>query len=141
LSTLALDGSSGLESGGRGLLVLRYLDLPLLALALPVFLVFDFPMLGYAVAAAAWLVQRGIQVVATRRAGRDDARGERRRALGIMAGATLARVWLISLSVLLVGLAEREAGLAAAVLSAGLFTVYLSAQFLAHLFEPQESGP
>ena len=43
-----------------------------------------------------------------------------------MAAATLGRVWLITLAVLLVGLAEREAGLAAALLSAALFTVYLA---------------
>jgi hypothetical protein len=123
------------------LVVLRYLDLPLLALALPVFLVFGFPMLGYVVGAGAWLAQRAIQVFARRRAAGADARGDRRRALGVMAGSVLGRVWLISLSVLLVGLAEREAGLAAAVLAAVLFTVYLSAQFLAHVLEPQEERP
>jgi hypothetical protein len=56
-----------------------------------------------------------------------------------MAGATLARVWLIALAVLLVGLDEREAGLAAALLSAALFTVYLGAQFAIRLFAPQAS--
>ena len=76
-------------------------------------------------AAAVWLVQRGIQIAASRRATRAQKRGDRRAALGILAGATLGRVWLIALAVLLVGLAEREAGLAAAVLSAVLFTVYL----------------
>jgi hypothetical protein len=90
---------------------------------------------GYAVAAAAWLVQRGIQIAASRRATRAQKRGDRRAALGIMAGATLGRVWLIALAVLLVGLAEREAGLAAAVLSAALFTVYLVGQFATRLLE------
>jgi putative exporter of polyketide antibiotics len=46
-------------------------------------------------------------------------------------------VWLIALAVLLVGLAEREAGLAAALLSAALFTVYLAAQFAVRLLAPQ----
>ncbi|MCW2959367.1 MAG: hypothetical protein JWP18_2170, partial [Solirubrobacterales bacterium] len=41
---------------------LRYLDLVILALALPVFLLADFPMLGYAAAAAAWIVQRLVQL-------------------------------------------------------------------------------
>jgi putative exporter of polyketide antibiotics len=57
-----------------------------------------------------------------------------------MAAATLGRVWLIALAVLLVGLAEREAGLAAALLSAALFTVYLGTQFVTRLLEPQELG-
>ena len=37
--------------------------------------------------------------------------------MGIVAGTTLGRVWLMATAVLLVGLAEREAGLAAALLA------------------------
>jgi len=124
--------------GGRAALAVRYLDLALLGLALPVFLLAGWPLLGYAVAAAAWLAQRGIQSAASRRVTRAEQRGDRRAALGIMAGATLGRVWLIALAVLLVGLAEREAGLAAALLSAALFTVYLGTQFVTRLLEPPE---
>ncbi len=39
--------------------VLRQLDLVVLALALPIFIAADFPLLGYAAGAVAWLVQRG----------------------------------------------------------------------------------
>jgi hypothetical protein len=136
LSTVALEGSSGLDGGGRAVQLLGWADLVLLALALPVFLLAGWPLGGYAVAAGAWLVQRGIQIAASRRATAAQKRGDRRAALGILAGATLARVWLIALAVLLVGLAEREAGLAAAVLSAALFTVYLATQFATRLLEP-----
>jgi hypothetical protein len=118
-----------------------YLDLVLLALALPVFAVAGWPMAGYAVAAGAWVVQRAIQIAASRRATRAHQRGDRRAALGILAAATLGRVWLIALAVLLVGLAEREAGLAAALLSAALFTVYLASQFAARLLESPDSPP
>jgi putative exporter of polyketide antibiotics len=45
----------------------------------------------------------------------------------------LGRVWLVALAVLLVGVAEREAGLAAALLSVALFTVYLAGQGIAHV--------
>lgn len=123
-----------MEGGGRVTLAAGYADLALLVLALPVFLLAGWPAGGYAVAAGAWLVQRGIQAAASRRATGAQKRGDRRAALGILAGATLARVWLITLAVLLVGLAEREAGLAAAVLSAALFTVYLATQFATRLF-------
>jgi hypothetical protein len=116
--------------------MLGWADLALLALSLPVFVLAGWPLSGYAVAAGAWLAQRGIQLVASRRATGAQKRGDRRAALGILAGATLARVWLIALAVLLVGLAEREAGLAAALLSAALFTVYLATQFVARLLEP-----
>jgi hypothetical protein len=55
-----------------------------------------------------------------------------------MAGVSLLRVWLIALAVLLVGLADREAGLAAALVSAGLFTVYLATQFATRLLSSPE---
>jgi hypothetical protein len=124
--------------GGRAALAVRYADLALLAVALPVFLLAGWPLLGYAVAAAAWLAQRGMQIAALRRVRRAEQRGDRRAALGTMAGATLGRVWLIALAVLLVGLAEREAGLAAALLSAALFTVYLATEFAVRLLGTDE---
>jgi hypothetical protein len=137
LSTLAIDGSDRLGPG-RLASALRFGDLIVLALALPVFLLAGFPMLGYGVAAAAWLVSRGFQLAAERRARGELARGNRRSALGAAALARLGRVWLVALAVLLVGIAERDAGLAAAVLSAVLFTFYLAGQGLAHLLERQE---
>ena len=54
------------------MLALRYLDIVILILALPVFLAADLPMVGYAAAAAVWLVQRVIQVVLNRKAAAAD---------------------------------------------------------------------
>ena len=42
------------------MLVLKNLDLLLLGLALPLFLVADLPLLGWVVAAVIWLLWRGI---------------------------------------------------------------------------------
>jgi len=120
---------------------LKYADLVLLATALAVFLLGGLPMLGYAVAAAVWLIQRGIQMLAAKRAQAEMLAGNRQRAMGVIAASTLGRVWLMATAVLLVGLAEREAGLAAAVLVLVLFTVSFAAQGLAHLFgEPEGQG-
>jgi hypothetical protein len=105
------------------LTLLRCLDLLVLALALPLFLIADLPLLGYAGAAAAWLAQRGVNAFAERRAAQT---GDRRAAMGVMAGTMVARLWLVGLTVLGVGLIEREAGLAAALLSAVLFTISFS---------------
>jgi hypothetical protein len=116
----------------------KYVDLLVLAVALAVFAVGGLPMLGYAVGAGAWLAQRAIQLVAARRAAEDLAGGNRRRAMGTIAVTTLGRVWLMAAAVLLVGLVEREAGLAAAVLVAVLFTVSLAAQGIVHIFEEPE---
>jgi hypothetical protein len=139
LSTLAIEGSESSSiagTGGRWSLILRYADLALLALALPVFLVFDLPLLGYVVAAVAWLAQRGIELAADRRAKNALAAGERRTALGTIAATTLARVWLVTLAVLLVGgLGDREDGLAAAVLCVPLVTLSLAGRALARLLE------
>jgi uncharacterized membrane protein YkgB len=119
----------------------KYVDLLVLAAALAVFLLGDLPMLGYAVAAVAWLIQRGVQMYAVKRAQAELATGNRQRAMGIVGATTLGRVWLMATAVLLVGLAERQAGLSAAVLVMVLFTVSFAAQGLAHIFgEPEGHG-
>jgi len=63
--------------------------------------------------------------------------GDRRAAMGILGASTLGRVWLIALAVLIVGLVEREAGLAAALLSAALFTLYFGSRALDHLLHQE----
>ena len=118
----------------------KYVDLVVLAAALAVFLLGGLPMLGFAAGAAAWLAQRGIQAIAGRRAAAELAAGRRQRAMAIVASTTLGRVWLMALAVLLTGLAEREAGLASAILLAVLFTISIAAQGIAHLFDEPEAG-
>ncbi len=119
----------------------KYVDLLVLAAALAVFLLGGLPMLGYAAGAASWLAQRGIQMLAARRAQAELSAGNRQKAMGIVAATTLGRVWLMATAVLLVGLAERQAGLAAALLVLALFTISFAAQGLAHLFgEPEGQG-
>ena len=118
----------------------KYVDLVVLAAALAVFLLGGLPMLGFAAGAVAWLAQRGIQAIAGRRAAAELAAGRRQRAMAIVASTTLGRVWLMALAVLLTGLAEREAGLASAILLAALFTISFAAQGIAHLFDEPEAG-
>lgn len=119
----------------------KHVDLAVLAAALAVFLLGGLPLLGFAVAAAAWLAQRGIQVLAGRRARAELGAGRRQRAMATVAATTLGRVWLMATAVLLAGLAEREAGLVAAILLAALFTVSFAAQGIAHLFDEEpEAG-
>lgn len=101
----------------------RYADLALLALALPLFLVADFPLLGWAGAAAAWLLWRGIGAWTTRKA---EASRDPRTVVGLMAASMIGRGWLIALTIFGVGLADHMAGLAAAVLAVALFTLHFS---------------
>jgi hypothetical protein len=118
----------------------KYVDLIALLAALAVFLLGGFPLLGFAVAAAVWLTQRGVQMLAQRRMKQELAAGNRQKAMGIVAGSTLGRVWLMATCVLLVGIAERESGLAAAILLLALFTISFAAQGLAALFDDQPEG-
>ena len=118
----------------------KHVDLMVLAAALAVFLLAGLPMIGYAFAALAWLLQRGIQTLANRRSNEALRAGNRQRAMGLMAGTTLGRVWLMVTAALLAGLIDHEAGLTAAVLLAILFTVSFVAQGLVHLFATEPEG-
>lgn len=124
---------------GRAPLMLRYADLGLLALAFPVFVVADLPMLGFAVAASAWIAQHAILAVADSRAAAALRRGDRRLAMGVMGAAMLGRLWLVTGAILIVGLlAERSDGLAAAVLSVILVTAHLASLGVTKLLYPND---
>lgn len=113
----------------------RYLDLILLVMVLPIFLLTGLPMLGYAAAAVAWLGQRLIQVLLLRRA---SASTEPKVVVGITAASMIGRGYLVALTILGAGLMEREAGLAAAILVIVLFTVYFGAAVATRAFDPPQ---
>jgi hypothetical protein len=118
---------------------LKYFDLVLLVAALPVFLAADLPLITFLVIAAVWLLQHAIEIAAERSSSRALAAGNRRAAMGWIGATTLARVWIIALAVLLVGVLDsKDAGLAAAVLAAILFTVHFGVRLLGRLFEPEQ---
>jgi hypothetical protein len=120
---------------------LRYLDLVLLVVALPVFIAADLPMTAYGVIAGVWVVQYAIEIGANRAIAGAAERRDRRAAMGWMGATGLARAWVVSLAVLLVGLIDsKHAGLAAAVLALILFTVHLSTRVILRMLEP-DAGP
>lgn len=119
--------------------LLRYLDLVLLVLALPVFIAADFAIAGYLAIAGIWFVMYGIELISNRAIEGAVARRDRRAAMGWLGATGLARAWIVALGVLIIGLvAGKDAGLAAAVLAAILFTVHLGSRLLLRLTEPQE---
>ena len=140
MSTLAVDGPGDTGEPGRAATAIRYLDLPLLVAALPVFIAADWPLLGYGVLAGVWMVQLGIELFGRRRAERALRTGDRRAAMGWVGATGLGRVWLVALTVLVVGLGDRDAGLAAAVLAAALFTTHLAGRLLSRLLGGEEPG-
>jgi len=104
---------------------LSYLDLFALALTLPLFLVAGFSMLGYAVAAGAWLIQRVVRELVQRRA---EAATDVRTSVGLTAASMLIRGWLVAFALFAVGLSDNDAGLAAAVLFLFLFSIFFTMQ-------------
>jgi uncharacterized SAM-binding protein YcdF (DUF218 family) len=114
------------------MIFLRYLDLVILALALPVFLVAGLPLLGWGAAAAGWLAQRAIQLYANRKAVAAD---DPRKTVGIITGSMIGRGWLVALIIFASGLQENGAGLAAAVLVIVLFTAYFTVSLILRPFE------
>ncbi|MFP5363760.1 MAG: hypothetical protein ACLGI5_13635 [Thermoleophilia bacterium] len=108
--------------------VLRYIDLVLLWLTVPLALVLGAPQFGVLLAAVVWTVQRLTALEMDRRA---QARESAREAIGLNVVTMIVRMWLIGATVVIAGVAgEREDGVAAAVVLLATFTVSFAATLL-----------
>jgi hypothetical protein len=106
----------------------RFLDLVVLLALLPLFVFADLPFEAYVVGGGVWVLQRTIQIVLQRRA---EASDDPRIVAGYTAGSMIARGWMCALAIFGVGLsAGDDAGLAAALLVIGLFTVYFTVRMI-----------
>ena len=111
------------------MMVLKNLDLVLLALALPLFAVAGLPLLGWLTAAIVWALWRVIGEFSDRRAASADTP---KAMAGIAAGSMIGRGWLLGLILLGAGLAtDREVGLSAALTVLALFTVHFTFKLIA----------
>jgi hypothetical protein len=121
------------------LVLFRWLDVILVVLAAPFVVLMGLPVLGYAVGALAWILNRAIGVWVEHIAeGQQDVR----RAVGLNLAALFARAWLVGLTILAVGLAgEREDGLTAAVLMLVAFTLYFVTSLLLRSLEGKAPRP
>jgi hypothetical protein len=105
----------------RSLVALRYLDLVLLVIALPIALVLGAPVLGCLVGAGGWMLQRGI--------GEADRRWTRKVAtplkqLGVNLFEGFARIWLLAGFILIAALVGgRRDGLTASLVIFGAYSV------------------
>ena len=115
---------------------MRHFDLAILAVALVVFLLADLPLLGYGAAAVAWLAQRAVRSLITRRA---EASNEPRTVAMLLTVSMIARAWLMALVVFGAGMIDRQAGLAGAVLVIVLFTAFFSAQLALRPYDTKGS--
>lgn len=119
-------------AGLTPLAIMRYLDLVVLALALPVFIVADLPLIAWAVVAVVWIAQRAAQAYTNRRARQAQ---DAHTFVGLLAGSMLARGFVVAMAVFLVGLNDNTAGLSAALLVVTLFTVYFITSMVTRPFE------
>jgi hypothetical protein len=121
------------------LLLLRWLDVILVVLAAPFAILMGAPALGYAVGAAAWILNRIIGALVERKA---KATQDIRKTVGLNLGALIARTWLVGLTILAVGLAgDREDGLTAAILVLAAFTLYFVSTLLSRSLEGNSTRP
>src|SRR5690349_20952851 len=101
----------------------RYLDILLVLMALPIVVIARLPLLGYGVAAGAWIAQRVAAVLIEQRAKKEE---EVRATLAIQFAGMLVRVFLIAGAIITVGRAgSDDDGVMAASLALVAFSVYL----------------
>jgi hypothetical protein len=103
--------------------VLHNIDVPVLAVALIIFIVAGLPLLGWLTGAGAWAIQRAVAELAMRKANSSD---DPRTKVGLLAGSMIGRGWLVSGIIIAVGLGNNEAGLSAAILFLAVFTMQLT---------------
>ena len=86
------------------MIALRNLDLVLLAIALPVFLVAGWPIGGWITAAGIWAMWRGIGWYSDKKAAEAT---DPKRVVGIATGSMIGRGWLMALILVSLGSSRR----------------------------------
>jgi hypothetical protein len=118
--------------------VLRNIDIPILAIALVVFIVAGLPILGWVTGAGAWAAQRAVSELAIRKANKAD---DPRTKVGLLAGSMIARGWLVAGIIIAVGLGNNDAGLSAAILFLVTFTAQFTMTLAMRPFEVTDRSP
>lgn len=138
LSTAALKTSEPVTERHRRARAGDLVDLWAAGLALPVFAIAGWPLLGWLAGALIWAAQRVVQGVVGQKIA---ASREPRKIVGLTAASTMIRAWGAALAVLLIGLKNEEIGLAAALMVVALFTIYFASSLLRRWMEGgQEPG-
>jgi hypothetical protein len=107
--------------------LMENLDIAFLVVALAVFIAAGFPIAGWAVGSGAYVAQKLLAGYTRRKA---DAAESPRDIAGWMAGSLLLRGWFAAIAIFLVGVNDADAGLGAAVVFLGAFTIYFSTRMM-----------
>jgi hypothetical protein len=128
-----LQGGSGVAFKGRVTAALRYLDVVLVVLAAPVAITLGASLLGYLIAAGAWVLQRVLQQLDRRWIASRGA--DARFGLNLVDG--FGRIWLLAGAIVLAAvIGGRSDGLTAALV---IFCVY-SIAFAMRVVEGRPGG-
>jgi hypothetical protein len=118
----------------RSTVLVRYLDLVLLVVATPIALALGAPLLGFALAAGAWLLQRILAHLDRRWVSRA---ATPQRQLALSTFEAFGRIWLLAGAIILAGVVGGRAdGLTAAVT---IFAAY-SVAFALRMLDGRPSG-
>jgi uncharacterized membrane protein YoaK (UPF0700 family) len=118
---------------------LRYIDLVILWLTVPLALVLGAPALGVLLAAVVWTVQKFVALEVDRRA---RARENVREAIGLNVSTMIARMWLLAATIVAAGVGvSREDAIAAALVLLVAFTVSLVTTLLSRSLGHHGTGP
>jgi len=119
----------------RGSVALLYLDLVLVALAVPIALAAGAPTVGVTAGAAAWIVLRIAQIAMDKQLVNIH---DLRRRLGLGVAFSMLRVWLLASVIIVCGLAvSRADGLTAALVIFGAFSVNFLRNAVSHISQAQ----
>ena len=118
---------------------LRYIDLVLLWLTVPLALALGAPPVGLLLAAVVWTVQRFVALEVDRRARQRDSARE---AIGLNMATMMARQWLLAATVVVAGVGSgREDGVTAAAVLLVAFTISLAATLLLRALSRTDPRP
>jgi hypothetical protein len=121
--------------------LLRYLDVCLVLATAPFVPIAGLPLLGYLLAAAAWVLTRLGTTYAQERALRI---GDHKIRAGVQVASMMGRIWIVALVILVARFAgSKDDGIMAAALLLAAFTVYFVMSFFTRanpLVPPRTSG-
>lgn len=118
--------------------LLKFPDFIVLGVVLPVFLIADWPIVGWIVAAIGWFAQAIVIALMEQRALQAT---EARHQVGLVVGGSLVRAWIAAAAILIAYLVGgNDAGLACALLMIALFTIYFLNKMFTHLTRPVDKA-
>jgi hypothetical protein len=122
----------------RETVALLYLDIVLVLIVAAPAIASGAPAVGYSIGGAAWILMRGLSVLAERRIAAMPGDVRRRLALGV--AFSMLRVWVLAIAIIVAGVAAARAdGLTAALVIFGAFSVRFACSAFAHVTEKRST--